>query len=377
MTRFVIKAASCAAVLVLMAVPGTAAGQQTRTVDEAIGPVSFANAVAVQLGDGGPGSGRVITETQRSPVTPGSSKLSQDRSLVPASDGEQDAIGPHYVLDLGRFEPEASPFPQGVDSREHNVVATLRDTTVPTAVAESNYALRDRRLEGSSEVAGTVLAFVGARSSVECASPDVATAETTASALWVLGEDGALAPVLLPRGGAELRLPNLPFGAPLTPNGANPDATSDVVIRRVTEFDQLLRQEKWRDGEVTAAAGWLVEIISEVPNSTSAHAEDAEDAEGVDAQGEDTEMSTQRTRVVFGGVSCSVPRGFTALASPAGQQRSSVPVRIPAGVSVQETGLEPLGYTLLGGGVTLAALALLVLLRARRAVPGQVSRSGE
>lgn len=374
MTRFMTKAASCAAVLVLAAVPGIAAGQQMRTVDEASGPVSFANAVAVQLGEDGPGSGRVITETQRSPVTPGSSKLSQDRSMVPASDGEQTAIGPHYVLNLGRFEPGVSPFPEGVGSREHNVVATLRDTTVPTAVAESNYALLDRRLADSPEVAGTVLAFVGARSAVECASPDAATAETTAGELWVLGEDGVLAPVPLPQGDAEVRLANLPFGAPVTPNGADPDAASDVVIRRVSQFDQLLRQDQWRGGDVTVAAGWLVEIISEVPNSTGADTEDTESADGGD---EDPEVSTQRTRVVFGGVSCSIPRVFAPLASPAGQQRPSVPIKIPAGVSAQEAGVEPLGYTLLGGGVTLAALALLVLHRSRRRAPGQVTRGSE
>ncbi|SFB28334.1 hypothetical protein SAMN05216266_107231 [Amycolatopsis marina] len=386
MTRSVIRMVGCAAVLALAAVPGVAAAQDVRTVDAETGPVAFANAVAVKVGEDGQGGGTVITETQRSPVSPGGSKLSQDRSTVPASDGEKNAIGPHYAINLGRFEPGASPFPAGVTSREHNIVATLRDTTVPAAVAESNYALRDLRAETAedstitedsttaettepsggaesapgSSVASTVLAFEGARSAVECAAADDVTAETTADALWVLGEDGELAPAELPRGDAELRLENLPLGAPLNLQDADDEhSTSDVVVRRVTEFDQLLRQEKWRGGDVTAAAGWHVEIISQLR----------------DAEGEDL-GKVVRTRMVFGGVSCSLPHGFAAL-PPRSQQRPAVPIKIPAGVSVQESGQEPLGYALVGAGLVLGAAALLVRRPARRRGCEQVRQNGE
>lgn len=357
MTRYATRMAGCAAVLALAAVPGVAAAQDIRTVDEETGPVAFANAVSVQVGKDGQGGGTVITETQRSPVSPGSSKLSQDRSGVPASDGEKDAIGPHYTINLGRFEPGESPFPAGVTSREHDVVATLENTTVPSAVAESNYALRDLRLDGSA----TVLAFEGARSAVRCAAPGAVTAETTAARLWVLGEDGKLAPTEPPRGDAELRLEDLPLDAPLSLAKADAEATtSDVVIRRVTEFDQLLRQEKWRDGDVTAAAGWHVEIISQLS----------------DAEGEKLD-EVVHTRMVFGGVSCSVPEGFAALAPQSQKQRPSVPIKIPAGVSVTESGHDGLGYGLVGGGLVLGVAAVLVFRPARRRTPGQAPSNDE
>ncbi|MEU6643383.1 hypothetical protein ABZ863_12625 [Saccharomonospora sp. NPDC046836] len=339
--------ATGAAALVLAGLPGLAQAQEA--VDERTGPVAYANAAALAIGDDG---GSVISETQRSPLVPGTSTLAQNRFALPGSDGERDAVGPNYLLTLGTFADGESPFPDGVASRSHRVTATLTDTTVPTATAEANFALRDVAADA------TVVAFEGARSHVECAGADSVTSSTTAERLWVRDEDGELEPVDLPEGDEPLTLSNRRFGPPMEVPDAAPETTvSDVAISRVTAFEQLLRQEQWRDGDVTAAAGWQVEIVSHV-----------RDAEGAD-------LRDVTTRLVLGGVSCSLPDGFT----PATADRADladettppqVPVKIPAGATAQDTanGALPWGLGLLGGGLVLGTVALL-LVRRRTAAP--------
>ncbi|PXY21891.1 hypothetical protein [Prauserella flavalba] len=336
MSRFVTKLAVGGAVVAAFAVAPVVAQAQDRAVDEDTGPVAFANVAAVRIGEDG---GSVISETQRSPLLPGTSRLAQSRSALPGSDGEREAVGPHYLLRFGTVTGGESPFPGGVTGGDHEVTATLEDTTVPTATAEADYALRDLASDT------TVVAFERARSTVECAAPDALTAETTTGRLWVLGEERAA-----PAGDEPLRIENLPFGPPTEVEGADPAQTvSDVTISRVTSFDQLVRQDQWRSGPVTTAAGWQLEIVTHV-----------RDAEGAD-------LRDVTTRFVLGGVSCSLPDGFTPVTSDPGEDRADpvVPVKIPAGAQADTGAGEPFGWALVGGGVVLGVAALL-LARSRR-----------
>ncbi|ASR35194.1 hypothetical protein BAY61_09570 [Prauserella marina] len=346
MTRSVTKLAACALVLGLATAPGIANAQTApEAVDEATGPVAYANVAALSIGEDGTG-GSVITETQRSPLLPGTSRLAQSRAQLPGSDGEREAAGPHYLLDLGDFEQGDSPFP----GREHDVTASLADTGVPSAATEADIALRD--LDSGT----TVLAMEEMRTSASCAGTDELSTEATAAKLWLLDEDGAeLREARLPSGDQQAEYTGLPFGAPTEIDGAA-EQTSDVVISRITSLEGLQRQQEWRGGDVDAAAGWQVRIVTH-----------AKDAEGAD-------LDDVTTTFVLGGVSCSLPAGFTQTTRESERPAEVVPVKIPAGPSDaggQADSWNAWGVGLLGGGLALGAVAVAVALR-RTPAPGSV-----
>jgi hypothetical protein len=352
MTRFVTKAAVGAAVLFPLVGVGVA-GAQSQAVDEKTGPVSFANIASVRIGGEGQHGGALITETQRSPLLPGQSKLGTDRVSVPKDDGERATFGGHYQIGLGRYSSSQNPYPPGVASRDHNVVAALQATTVPTAVAETNYALRDTWQGGAKPADDTVLVLEGAKSAVDCTGPAKLTGTTSVARLWVR-QGGSLGIVPMPGGNAGLQLQNLKLGPPGDIEKASKDTTvSDLKLTRVATFDQLVRQDGWRGGDFTAVAGWRLEITT--------HVKDAEGAALQDVQ----------TNVVLGGVSCSVPKGFVAKAGgPSGGTNASqaaVPTQVPAGylgaaapATDGDGSRVPLGIGLLSGGVFFAAVALLL-----------------
>ncbi|GAA4551002.1 hypothetical protein [Amycolatopsis samaneae] len=352
---------AASALVVLVAVPGVASAQAPQQVDEKTGPVSFANIASVRIGaGGGQHGGALITETQRSPLSPGQSKLSADRVAVPNNDGEKATLGGHYQIDLGKFAgASASAYPAAIASRDHEVTAALQQSTVPTAVAETNYAIRDNWQGGEKPLDNTVLVFEGARSAVDCAAPGRTTATTAVAKLWVRGTDGTLAPAAVPGGGSALQVKDLKLGPPGdVPQASKEKTTSDVTVSRVTAFDQLVRQDGWRDGDVTAVGGWRVDITTHVRNDQNVSMEDV------------------KTNVVLGGVSCSIPKSFVARPAggtgtgATGQQQPTVPTQVPAGyvaAAAPEDGFRlPLGFGLLGGGLAFAALAV-VLGRRRRA----------
>ncbi|MBN6037577.1 hypothetical protein [Amycolatopsis sp. 195334CR] len=346
MTRFVTKLAAGTTALALAAVPGVASAQ----VDEKTGPVAYANAAAAKVGEG-EGAGTVVTETQKSPLKAGESRLAQERNLLPKDEGEKKAIGANYLVHLGKYNADHNPYPEGIASRDHNVVATLKDTNVPTATAETNYALQDVTIGGKTEIDNTVLVLDKAKSTVECAGSDKVTGTTTADKLWVRNAEGDLEEQEVPAAGGELKLTDLPFGAPrdTDPKKGIEDpakTVSDLTVRPISEFDALLRQQQWRDGELNAAAGWLVEIVTHVKDKDEKVLEDV------------------KSQYVFGGVSCSIPENF----KPADPQSSTpqVPTKIPAGAIEPrdvDGGVSPLGLTLLGGGLLLGAGAVLTLRR--------------
>lgn len=358
MTRFVTKAAALTAVLFPLAGVGVA-GAQSQAVDEKTGPVSFANVASVRIGGEGQHGGALITETQRSPLLPGQSKLGTDRVTVPKDDGERATFGGHYQIDLGRHSAGQNPYPPGVPSRDHNVVAALQATTVPTAVAETNYALRDTWQGGAGPSDDTVLVLEGAKTAVDCTGPAKLTSTSTVTRLWVRPAGGALGIVPMPGGNAGLQLSNLRLGPPGDITNASKETTvSDLKLTRVTAFDQLIRQDGWRAGDFTAVAGWRVEITT--------HVKDAQGAALQDVQ----------TNIVLGGVSCSIPKGFVAKAGgPAGgtsASQAAVPTQVPAGylgaaapATDGDGSRVPLGIGLLFGGVFFTVVALLLGRRRR------------
>lgn len=313
MSRVVSKlvaAGSAVAVTVLAAAPAVA---DTAAVDSETGPVAFANVASLavtDVGDGVPG-GSVISETQRSPLTPGASKLGESRSALPGSDGERAAMGPNYLLEIDH----------------HDVSATLRPDHVPSATARADYVLTDLASDT------TVLSFESSATSVECVGARDVAAGASAARLALIDAEGELTPVPLPDSDGEVSRSDLPVGASVE-IGDDEEATSDITVRRVADFAELLRQDQWRDGDVTAVSGWLVEIDTHV-RSVDARAplglpgsDEADKADGADESG----ARTIRTTLVLGGVSCSVPHGFAAEGRAEGEPRSpSVPVTIPAG----------------------------------------------
>ncbi|GAA1950873.1 hypothetical protein [Amycolatopsis minnesotensis] len=413
MSRFVTKVAAGTAVFALAAAPGVAGAQGATTVDDKTGPVSYANIAAVEVGPAGQsGGGTVVSETQKSPSRPGSSQLAQDqRKAVPNTDGERESMGSNYSVTFGRFDAAASPYPEGVASKDHAVIATLRDTTVPTASAESNYAFQDFT-RGGTPLNQTVLAFQGAKSAVECPSNTAATAATTASKLWIRDDKDALAPVDLPAGGGEISKKGLKLGPAIVEHREHADVpdmaktTSDVVINPVTKFDQLLRQKEWRSGDTTAVAGWHVRIVTHVvvkppapqegqrtpatgsaqpgtrngtattePGAGQENGETAATPSAQPAVAEEPKKYDVKTDIVLGGVSCSLPNGFSPVA-PGSAGGGGVPEKIPAGYTTADavvaqpestSGSLPLGIGLLGGGAVLGAAALVVG-RRRKAV---------
>ncbi|MGW3999848.1 hypothetical protein ACWEF6_40685 [Amycolatopsis sp. NPDC004772] len=353
MTRLVTKAAALAAAVFPLVGVGVA-GAQTQAVDEKTGPVSFANIASVRIGDQGQRGGALITETQRSPLLPGQSKLGADRVAVPKDDGERATFGGHYQIALGRYSASQNPYPPGVPSRDHNVFAALQATTVPTATAETNYALRDTWQGGTRPADNTVLVLEGAKTSVDCTGPGKLSTTSSVTRLWVRQAGGGLGIVPMPGGNAGLQLKNLRLGPPGDITNADPATTvSDLALTRVTAFDQLIRQDGWRGGDHTAVAGWRVEITTHVK----------------DAQG--TALQDVKTNIVLGGVSCSIPKGFVAKAGgPAGgttATQPAVPTQVPAGylgaaapATDGDGSRIPLGIGLLFGGVFFAAVALML-----------------
>ncbi|OQO89615.1 hypothetical protein B1813_22115 [Saccharomonospora piscinae] len=364
-----LRAATAMTVLAPVFVPAPAVADPA-AVDPDTGPVAYANAASLAVTDDGYGArgGSVISETQRSPVTPGSSRLGPARSAVPGSDGERAAVGPHYRLAI----------------EGHDVTATLRERRVPAAEARADFVLTDR----AAEAEPVVLSFESSVTAVECSSAEDVTAEATAARLSMLDADGDLTPVEPPRAGDEVRRRDLPFGPP----GEIADderATSDITVRRVDDYEQLLRQDQWRDGDVTAASGWLVEIDTHVWRADGdgsglldlpglGHAGDTENAEDA----ESAPVRTIETTLVLGGVSCSVPSGFVRHggggAEP-GAPAPSVPVTIPAGAGAPvearsagtDTGTGPSGASgawwgaaLLGAGALFGGAALVLARRA-------------
>ncbi|MEV6825526.1 hypothetical protein [Amycolatopsis sp. NPDC051102] len=358
MRRFVTRAAALTAVVFPLAGVGVAEAQ-SQAVDEKTGPVSFANIASVRIGAEGQHGGALITETQRSPLLPGQSKLGADRVSVPKDDGERATFGGHYQIDLGRYSASQNPYPPGVSSRDHNVFAALQATNVPNAVAETNYALRDNWQGGARPVDNTVLVLEGAKTSVDCTGPAKLSSASSVTRLWVRQAGGGLGIVPMPGGNAGLQLTNLRLGPPGDITNADPATTvSDLKLTRVATFDQLIRQDGWRGGDFTAVAGWRAEITTHVK----------------DAQG--TALQDVRTTIVLGGVSCSVPKGFVAkTAGPAGgatATQAPVPTQVPAGylgaaapATDGDSSRVPLGLGLLFGGVFFAAVALLLGRRRR------------
>jgi hypothetical protein len=335
---------------VLLAVPGVAAAQAGSGVNEQTGPVSFANAASVNIQ-----GGKVITETQRSPLRAGQSKLSQDRATVPKAgdQGEIAAMGPNYLVNLGRFGA-SSPFPARVTSKDHDVVAELKDNDVPIASATADYALLDNGRGKPTPLDNSVFAFQNAKTSVDCSATNAAKATVSADRLWVRNADDALVPVDVPVGTKKLEVANIKVGAPMQVDGVDQAKTaSKLTIGRLTAFDQLIKQDVWRSGDITVAAGWQVDIDTHVVRTDSASAD-------------------VHTKIVLGGVSCSLPKAFVAKPADADIQAGAgapvVPTNIPAGGSapvVDNGGGSPLGFALLGGGVALAVGALLTLRRRR------------
>jgi hypothetical protein len=353
MTRFVTKLAAATAAFALVSVPGLASAQTTQAVDEKTGPVSFANVASVRIGN----SGSLITETQRSPLTPGQSKLSPDRTFVPGDQGESKTFGGNWAISLGRYGAAQNPFPPGIASRDHNVLAALQQTTVPSAVAETNYALIDNGHGGAKPADNTVLVLEGAKTAVDCNAPRKASSSSTVSKVWVRGSDGALKP----SGNRGVEVKGLKLGPPSSVQNeaaSKETTTSDVTLSQVTAFDQLVRQDGWRAGDVTAVAGWRLEIVTHVRNAES------------------KDLREARTSIVLGGVSCSIPRDFVA--KPAGgtgagasAQQPPVPGTVPAGgipPQTADSSRTVLGLGLLGGGIVLGAAAML-LYRHRKPVP--------
>ncbi|OXM44587.1 hypothetical protein [Amycolatopsis alba] len=351
MTRFVTKLAAATAAFAFASVPGLASAQTVQAVDEKTGPVSFANVASVRIGN----SGSLITETQRSPLTPGQSKLSPDRTIVPR-DEERATFGDKWDINLGRYGAQ-SPYPAGIASRDHNVIAALQQTTVPTAVAESNYALIDNGHGGAKPADNTVLVLEGAKSAVDCSSPGKATSSTSAAKIWVRDENGELKP----SGSSGVDVKGLKLGPPSFVKNENVDksrTTSDLTVSRVTAFDQLIRQNGWRNGDVTAVAGWKLDIVTHVR----------------DEAGKD--LREARTTIVLGGVSCAIPKNFVA--KPAGgtgpgaaPAQPAVPGTVPAGgipPQAADSTRTVVGLGLLGGGIVIGAAAML-LYRRRKPAP--------
>ncbi|WP_246458710.1 hypothetical protein [Amycolatopsis jiangsuensis] len=327
----------------------------TQAVDEKSGPVSFANIASVRLGGDPQHGGALITETQRSPLTPGQSRLGSDRLAVPKNDSERTTFGGNYEIDLGKYaRASESPYPAGIASRDHEVVATLEATNVPTASAATNYALRDNARGGAKPVDNTMLVLEGARSAVDCAAPGKVTGSSSVTRVWVRGEDGRLRQVAMPGDGSALRVTNLQMGAPgKVPEADHGTTRSDVEISRVTAFDQLVKQDGWRSGDLTAQGGWRLQITTHVRAA------------------DNTELQDVQTGIVLGGVSCSIPKDFKPNAAGgtgtgATTQQPSVPTEVPAGylgtaaAAPADDLRVPLGAGLLGGGVVFGALAIVL-----------------
>ncbi|WP_051791598.1 hypothetical protein [Amycolatopsis jejuensis] len=358
MTRFVTKAAVAALVALPVLAPAAAA-QTSQAVDEKTGPVSFANVASVRLGGDPQHGGALITETQRSPLSPGQSQLGTDRVAVPKNDSERATFGGNYEIDLGKYDnARVSPYPQGIASRDHQVIAALQPNDVPTAVAETNYALRDNARGEDQPVENTMLVLEGARSAVACEGPGKITGTSSVARVWVRGEDDQLRQVAMPASGS-LSVTNLKMGAPgAVPQADHGTTRTDLVLSRVTGFDQLIKQDGWRSGDVTTQAGWRVQLTT--------HARDAKN----------TQLQDVQTTIVLGGVSCSIPKSFVPVAgngtgSGGTVQQPSVPTEVPAGylgaaAAPADDLRVPLGLGLLGGGLVFGALA--IVLGRRRAV---------
>jgi len=350
MTKAAVAALVSLPVLAPVASAQTAGAQ---AVDEKSGPVSFANVASLRVE-----TSPLITETQRSPLTPGQSQLATSRTMVPNGAGERDTLGPNYEIDLGKYDKD-SPYPEGIASRDHQVVATLQSTDVPTAVAETNYAIRDLS-RGKTAVGDTMLVVEGGHSEVACSGPGKVTSATTAARIWVRGADDKLVQVAMPDSGS-LSVTGLKMSSPTDVQGSDHGTTtSDLVLSRVTSFDQLIKQDGWRSGDVTAQAGWRVEITTHAKRSDG------------------TSLNHDvHTTVVLGGVSCSIPKNFVPAtgngtgpgSGPATVEQPSVPTQVPAGylgaAAPSDDFRLPLGLGLLGGGLVFGALA--VLLGRRRA----------
>lgn len=259
-------------------------------------------------------------------------------------------------MSLGKFATQSqSAFPAEVPSKDHNVVAALQATTAPTAVADADYALLDNARGGAKPVDNTVLALQGAKTSVDCSAANRTSASSVVSKVWVRGSGDTLSPVSVPAGNAGLQVTGVKLGPAVDVAGTSKDTTtSDLTLTKVTAFDQLIRQDGWRGGDVTVAAGWRVDVVTHVRDSAGKDIRDV------------------RVTVVLGGVSCSVPKGFVAKAAGTGGGNNAVnqpaaPMKVPAGVfappAEQSSSRVPIGLGLLGGGVLFAAAAVLLYRR--------------
>ena len=380
MARLMTRLSAGVATVTLAVLGGAGPTSAAPAVDSETGPVSFANPASLEvLSDDDPATApaRLITETQRSPLGPGTSRLDQaDRAAVPEQ-GDESGIVPNYRIGLG----------------EHKVVASLGENHVPRAGAEIDYTLEYLTPAGSPK---RVLTLSGARTAVACPGAGSVTSSASAASLRILDANGGMEEVPLPRGDGAVTRAGLPFGPPVDVQGAEgKDVSSDITISRVNSFDALLRQDEWRDGPVTAVSGWQVEIVTHItptaksePDPKSEPAAKSEDApadatsdagttEQSKTQRQDTAApadvaSTEiRTRIVLGGVSCSIPSDFTPVATGSGggaaaNSTPDVPVTVRAGGHAFSTGAGPVGYWVIGGGVLAGASAAVLLVSARR-----------
>lgn len=378
MTRFATKLAAVTACSLLVAAP-IASAQDAKEPAKATAPVSYANIAGIQIdsseatSDPKAGDG-VAYSAELSPAMaePGKNTLPAERLTLPqasldiGTDTEKKKyafhtqeemdkhLGKNYELNLGSFDSGKSPFPDGVESTKFSGVTEMQDTHAPSASTEGNFALRNLNLDGDGSTDQTIVAIQGAKSSVECESKEKQTASTTADKIWVRGSDGLQVQPMPTE--ASVTVTGLKFGAPkevTVPDvEIDPALTkSDVTISKLTKFDDLIKQPEWLGGEINAAAGWEVKIVTHLFKKVDA------------AESEKAEPPTARdftTRYVLGGVSCSLPGDF---------EPEVVPTAIPAGYAAPaapgESGPSPLGFTLLGAGALLAGGAAFVMRRRR------------
>ncbi|SDY11606.1 LPXTG-motif cell wall anchor domain-containing protein [Amycolatopsis xylanica] len=360
MTRFATKLATVTACSLLVAAP-IASAQET---EKATGPVSYANIAGIQTDTSAvpPAESDAIAyagEVALSPTEAGTNNLGTDRQTLPQESldvgndenhvfktkEEMDKkLGTNYQLNLGTFDSAAnSPFPADIASTKYSGTTELKDTQVPLASTEGNFALSDFAIQGKKTVDNTVLVIQGAKSSVECESKDKQTGSTTADKI-LIREDGELKSQLMPTD-KPLEVKGLSFGASKDVQDADVDSkltTSDITISKLTKFEDLIKQPKWLGGDINAAAGWEVKIVTHFVKT------------------DQTKIRDFTTRYVLGGVSCSLPSDF---------EPEVVPTAVPAGYAAPaapgDSGTSPLGFTLLGAGALLAGGAALVVRRRR------------
>lgn len=265
--RVTARITAVGATLLMATVPGIATAANG-SADEAARPVAYAFTGAYEVPELEGTDYDKFTKVYRSPSRPGVSGVLPG---TPESAKDFIPVGPystgtswfiHVNAQNGVFDSSVPPAGATQDAYFTSAAALDRGHAASARV-RADYMLEAQNSRYDTATDHRWLYLDDVSSTASCMSPRGATAGATAARLWVRQPDRTLAQVPVPEGTGVYQVAGVPLRlAEITMENQNQPQFADVSIRQVHGPEDLVQTDQWSTGEVNAAAGWRVDVVS-------------------------------------------------------------------------------------------------------------------